>query len=215
MKNKTKIFYHIHRKRGDDSKWQVGNTIKIDQNDFVNISLNFNPLVDVPDKKEVPIINAIDYYQQEGIKAINIQMYLLDKAKMYLNEYQILIRELALEEVRKKYFNKLPSRKECIWLCREDQIEYWIKNLNAKEYIVYKIEVYNKPFRSRNLLIPKPSDSYLEMCQKAEEYWEYNGKEDNNDDEYLYNGYFKILEIMDLKKITNINKELSNINDKK
>lgn len=201
MKNKTKIFYHVHRKREDDSKWQVGNTIKIDQNDFVNISLNFNPLVDVPDKKEVPIINAIDYYQQEGLKAIGTQMYLLDKAKMYLNEYQILIRELALEEVRKEHFNKLPNRKECIWLCREDQIEYWIKNLNAKEYIVYKIEVYNEPFRSRNLLIPKPSDSYLEMCQKAEEYWEYNGKEDNNDDEYLYNGYFKILEIIDLKKI--------------
>ena len=91
----------------------------------------------------------------------------------------------------------MPSRKNCIWLCRENQINYWIDKLEENDYKICKIEIYGKPFKSRNALIPLPSDSYNMMCEKAAEYWNYKSEEDNEDDEYLYAGEFKILEIID------------------
>lgn len=65
--------------------------------------------------------------------------------------------------------------------------------INCADYIIYEIEIYNKPFKSRNSLIPLPSESYNVMKNKAKKYWEYNSDIICEDDEYLYEGEFKIL----------------------
>lgn len=121
------------------------------------------------------------------------QLLLLGQAKQLISEYQILIRELGFEEIRKSKFSTLPSRYNCIWLCRKDQIVYWSKKLGTENYEIYKVKIYGKPFKSRESLISLPSDSYLSICKKAEKYWQYNDKFDCEDDEYLYEGKFQII----------------------
>ena len=78
-------------------------------------------------------------------------------------------------------------------MCRSDQIEYWKKRLGFQNYVVYKIEIYNEPFKSRDKLLPNPHESYNSICEKAKVYWQYNNSKNFEDDEYLYEGKFKIL----------------------
>ncbi len=88
----------------------------------------------------------------------------------------------------------MPSRYNCIYLCRIDQIEYWKKRLELQNYAIYKIEIYDEPFKSRDILLPKPHESYNSICKKTKIYWQYNNSKNFEDDEYLYEGKFKILD---------------------
>lgn len=191
-KTKRKVFYHIHKIGICDEKWQVGNVLEIKQNEFIKYSLNFSSYIDIYNRKKVPIKNAVEFAQKSD--DISTQLFLLSKSKDIISEYQILVREIGFEEVRKSKFNNLPSRYNCIWLCRKDQIGYWIKQLNYQRYVIYKVEIYNEPFKSRNSLISLPNDSYIDVCEKAQKYWCYNNDKDYEDDEYLYGGKFKILD---------------------
>ena len=188
---KSKIFYHIHKNRVHDDKWHVGSVLETTQNEFTKFSFDFAPYLNIYDQTNVPLINAIEHAKQ--ISDVEGQINLLSKAESCINEYQILIRELAFEDIRKKEFQNLPSRCNCIYLCRRDQIEYWKKQLGFQNYVVYKIEIYNEPFKSRDKLLPDPHESYNSICEKAKVYWQYNNSKNFEDDEYLYEGKFKIL----------------------
>lgn len=190
MKN-GKIFYHIHKCGIHDDDWQIGKVLETNQNEFTKFSFDFAPYIDIYNQTNVPLINAIEYAQE--IKDIKGQIMLLSEAKSCINEYQILIRELVLEDIRRRKFENLPSRHNCIYLCREDQIEYWEKHLRSQNYVIYKIEIYGEPFKSRDKLLPKPHESYNSICKQANIYWQYNNSKNFEDDEYLYEGKFKIL----------------------
>lgn len=185
------IFYHIHKKGIQDDKWKVGSILETSQNEFTNLSFSFSAYLNIYNKENVPLSNAIEYAQE--IRDVFTQLDLLSISKVLISEYQILIRELAFEDVRQKSFKDLPSRQNCIWLCRKDQLSYWEKNMGCTDYTIYEIEIYNKPFKSRNTLIPLPSESYNVMRNKAEKYWQYKNNDICEDDEYLYEGKFKIL----------------------
>ncbi len=191
-KKNSKIFYHIHKCGFHDDEWKIGKILEITKNEFIKFSLDFTPYINIYDKTSVPLIDAINYVQE--LNDTKAQIELLSLAKNCINEYQILIRELAFEEIRRKKFENLPSRYNCIFLCRKDQIEYWKKRLNHQDYIVYKIEIYGEPFRSREKLLSKPYESYNSICKHALAYWQYNSSKNFEDDEYLYEGKFKILD---------------------
>lgn len=188
---KSKTFYHIHKNGVHDDKWQIGNILETMQNEFIKCSFDFAAYLDVYDQTSVPLINAIEHAQQIG--DVLGQIKLLSIAKSFITEYQILVRELAFENIRKKEFKNLPSRYNCIYLCRMDQIKYWEKRLKLQNYTIYKIEIYDEPFKSRDILLPKPHESYNSICKKAKVYWQYNNTQNFEDDEYLYEGKFKIL----------------------
>ena len=40
---KSKIFYHIHKNRFHDDKWQVGSVLETTQNAFTKFSFDFAP----------------------------------------------------------------------------------------------------------------------------------------------------------------------------
>ena len=108
-------------------------------------------------------------------------------------EYQILVRELGMEKIREKLFSKLPSRQKCIWLCRKEQIKYWKDKINC-DCDIFKVEIFDKPFKTRESLIPLPNDSYNEILKKSKDYWREKNNTLNEDDEYLYVGKIKIIE---------------------
>ena len=188
---KKKIFYHIHRNGVHDDKWRIGNVLETTQNEFIKRSFDFSAYLDIYNQNNVPLINAIEHAQQK--RDVLGQIKLLSKTKSYVNEYQILLRELAFENIREKEFENLPSRYNCIYLCRIDQSEYWKKHLELQNYTIYKIEIYDEPFKSRDKLLPNPHESYNSICEKAKIYWQYNNNQNFEDDEYLYEGKFKIL----------------------
>ena len=183
--------YHIHRKNCKDELWKVGNEFEVglENNIFFDFSLNFNSLILINNQK-YPFFAVYDYYKEQ--RDIENQINLLNTSKDFINEYQLLIRELGMEEIRKNFYPHLPSRQKCIWLCRKNQINYWKKFISGKLEI-FEIEIFDIPFKSRNSLISLPSDSYNTILDKAQLYWSEINYIDNEDDEYLYVGKLKII----------------------
>ena len=187
----SEILYHIHKKGFYDELWKEGNELEIgnQNNTFINISLNFSSSINVGNE-----IFSFWYVYNNFLNNwdIDTKMRLLNDANIFINEYQILIRELGMEQVRKERFIDLPSRFKCIWFCRKDQINYW-KNFVTGDIEIFEVEVFDKAFKSRDSLIPLKMDSYNTILEKSFKYWGKNSSEENKDDEYLYVGKMKIL----------------------
>ena len=179
--------YHIHRKNRKDKLWKVGNEFEvgIEYNTFFDASLNFDPSILINNQK-YPFIDFCEHFNTEN------QTNLLTTAKDIISEYQLLIRELGMEEVRKNFYPHLPSRQKCIWLCRKSQIDYW-KNFISGKVEIFEVEIFDLPFKTTNSLIPLPSDSYNTILNKAKLYWSPENHIDNEDDEYLYVGKLKVI----------------------
>ncbi len=184
------LLYHIHKKGFYDNLWKEGNELVIgnQNNAFIALALNFKSTI-VVDNIIYSFWDAYNNFLNNW--DIDTKMRLLNDANNYINEYQILIRELGMEKVRKNHFEKLPSRYKCIWLCRKNQIDYW-RNILNEETEIYEVETFNQPFKTRNSLIPSKIDSYNDILEKSFKYWGENSLEENEDDEYLYVGKIKI-----------------------
>lgn len=192
------IFYHIHKISDDDEiekLWRVGNIIKFNNNkynNFFSFSNSYKPLFPY-NNKLIPINNITDFC----INNSRVFEYerLLKFSSNCISEYQILLREIAYENIRMAHFEKLPSRLNCIWLCRKNQIDVWKRLINNQNVKIFKINTRNnKVFKTSNKLICLPCDSFQEINNKALQYWSYSNDKDNEDDEYLYVGDIEILE---------------------
>ena len=129
---------------------------------------------------------------------------LLESANHIISEYQMLLRENAYEEIRKEFFNHLPSRTSCIWLCKEKQLKFWLKQFKGRNCKIFMVKVFGKPFKSNNNLLVGPSDSYNHMKEMAQKYWAYNAKEEDEKDEYLYVGKIKVIKEISPDKFLNV-----------
>ncbi|MCL2341971.1 MAG: DUF2441 domain-containing protein [Firmicutes bacterium] len=186
------LMYHIHKKGYYDNIWKIGSKFEVglSVNSFTEISLNFESKILIEGVK-YPFLNVYNHYK--SLRDIQNQLNLLNTANDFINEYQMLIRELGLEEVRQDTFSELPSRKHCIWLCRENQLDYWKEMLHG-EFEIFKVKIFEKCFKTRNYFIPLPTDSYNTILQQAVKYWGYSNEVENEDDEYLYIGKLEIIE---------------------
>lgn len=180
--------YHIHKKEYDSELWQVGNTFTInDENHFWKFSKEYRPPI-YKDKNDKTLFEMAE-----------ISKEVLSIMENAISEYGILIREITLENVRKEFFPNLPSRQKCIWLAREDQIEYWKKNINKSNIDIYEVEVdENLLFKSRDSLLPKLNEKYTDIIEHANNYWNYSSDTNNEDDEYLYCGDVQIIRKVEL-----------------
>lgn len=86
---------------------------------------------------------------------------MLQEASRLLKCYSTLQRELVLEEVRKRFFPELPSRKNALYLCDHNQLEYWKDELTikGKNIDLFKVEVTGNLFKS--------SDYYYQIMVKV------------------------------------------------
>ncbi len=193
-----KIFYHIHKIQNNYSEeiWKISNKIIIgkEYNYFFKRAIEFEPKFSkIETIENVPWKNVYEHYKiNNQLTPENVYM-LLDSASCFISEYQMLIREIGYEEIRKSEFNCKPSRQKCIWLCKEEQLEYWKGNI-GKPFKIFKVKIEGQAFKSNNDLIVSPSESYNKIVKKAKEYWNYEGKFENEKDEYLYVGNLEILE---------------------
>lgn len=193
-----KIFYHIHKisTNGDNSIWHEGSIIEIgnELNDFYKQSVQFEPkFPEYMGYKNIPWVNVCKYVLQNFVPGSKEYREVLYFGENVVTEYGILLREIAYEEVRSKYFNNLPSRTKCIYLCKKEQLDFWESQFFS-EYKVFKVKIFGDVFKSNNNLIAFPSDSYEKILEKAKKYWNYNSLVDEETDEYLYVGKLEILE---------------------
>lgn len=193
------IFYHIHKVVADsnDEKWQKGFIINIgnEYNYFYKLCTEFEAKYPTyEDKNNVPWRNVYRYLLSKTPLDLNKLFENLKFADLIINEYQMLLRENAYEEIRKLFFNNLPSRTTCIWLCKEKQLKFWLEQFKGNNYKVFKIKIFGEAFKSNNNLLVAPSDSYSNMKEMAKKYWAYNEKKENEQDEYLYVGKIEIIE---------------------
>ena len=191
------VYYHIHRiDKEIDDKWCEGATINIgnEYNLFYKFCTEFEAkFLKYKDKNKVPWSNAYKYVLRNHLLNYDRAYELLDKADYIIGEYQMLLRENAYEDIRRAYFNNLPSRTCCIWLCKEKQLNFWKDKFKGSNYKIFMVKVYEKTFKSNNNMIVAPSNSYNKMKKMAKKYWEYEDKTEQEDDEYLYIGKIKII----------------------
>lgn len=197
MNIENEEFFHIHRFRINGDNWKKGETIvfknklnyfteyydavKIGHDDGESFLYTRNALH--------RFINGNNEYRN---KEINNIFNLCNSA---INELTTLIRELIFEEIRKISFPELPSRKSCIWVCDKQSVKQWWKKLDGNKKILRLSLTGTMHVGSEEYL---SNDTFpLELFrQNALNYWQ--GKNSNNieSQEILFEGYLKILEVI-------------------
>ena len=197
---KNKEMYHFHNNSNYDSMWQVGNTVDNSKNfisDYFKTLLDFKPNVFVPQEKDYfPLDLVIDEFLQVN-QPTEVYIALLKLSSGFLKNYEIMKREIALEEYRELHFPNLPSRKQAIWLLDEEQLDFWMQELEIKERngSLFKVSVTGELFKTCDTFLPEKKMSLLESYQYAEKYWNPDFTQvDESKTEYLFQGKTKILE---------------------
>lgn len=197
VENKEMFHFNDSEKRKDI--WKVGNQIDTTQNyvaDFWNGGINFSGKVNVDDGEMLPFFNVINRYLEED-QDKETYIKLLEETSRLLKCYSILQRELVLEEVRKRFYPQIQSRKNALYLCDYNQIEYWknILTIPGKNIDLFKVEVTGELFKSSDILLPDNSESINTMFEQAKKYWEADLTNISDEaTEYLFRGKVKILE---------------------
>jgi hypothetical protein len=105
----------------------------------------------------------------------------------------MLIRELVYEEVRFKYFNDLPSRRHCIWLCDENELHLWNNTLGG-EHDIYKVKVTGKIHSCYAGALDDDNINYKILFYKALSYWRGECIGNPMEKEYLFEGKVELIE---------------------
>ena len=203
MRVNNKEMYHLHHAHLYSDIWQVGNSFTVDDNFqayYLNILKYFNSGVKFSDNEYIEFNKIIDYYLQiDQPKDVYIQM--LKDASTLIRCANIFKREMTLEEVRKEYYPKLPSRKHSIWLCDEKSLEFWKKELIDEKHQVlelYKLSVSGNLFKSSDSFLPDNTHGYETNIKESHDYWNplFKNEEEEKRAEYLFQGEVKILELV-------------------
>lgn len=197
VENKEMFHFNNSEKRKDI--WTVGNQIDITKNyvsDFWNDGLYFSSRVNVTSGGISPFSEVINtYLKKEQDNETYIKM--LQEASRLLKCYSTLQRELVLEEVRKRFFPELPSRKNALYLCDHNKLEHWKDELTikGKNIDLFKVEVTGNLFKSSDILLPDNGESINTMFEQAKKYWKADLTDISDEkSEYLFSDKVKVLE---------------------
>lgn len=203
MKVNEKIMYHFHSLGCYDEMWYEGNQINVNDSfkaNFLSIVDEYNTLIPCGgEDKHDCIDRVISYYlKDENFSDLKIGeiKYLLNKAQQIIHNSNIIKRELALEQYRLDNYPNLLSRFNSIWVCDEEQIEYWYQQLVKGDNLeLYQLSLTGELFKSSDAFLPHRLLSYAESYLAAENYWnpKFKEKEDYDFCEYLFQGKAKIL----------------------
>lgn len=118
-----------------------------------------------------------------------------------LQNYDLFIREIALEKVRQEKFPELPSRFYCMYLSeyKEDalkNIDIMVnKNLN-KKYQAVTVKLNGQIFCVKDFGIGRLGLSFNEYKKLAEKYWSQDQNSKTKSKEILFIGEAEIVEIL-------------------
>lgn len=87
------------------------------------------------------------------------------------NHYNILARELIMEDARQHTAPNAPSRKNCMWVVDDLGLaKYWQRKLSKKSFIV-RLQLEGIFHKGDATLLMNESEPISETYERAEQYW--------------------------------------------
>lgn len=215
-KMNNKRYFHIQDLNGKNILWNKGEVVKIDDLNhnsyYKNLTNCIGRKIDY-NGKEIDLME----YEKHKEKEINNLPFKLNpedkvllkdyeqKNKIYrelacemsenLRQYLKWIREEIFENFRKQKFPNLPSRKTCLWLCEEKDVQMWWNILypyNSKKIIEIYFDSGQQIHCGNGSLIIEKTLNIEDFTKLAEEYW--SGRMTANcQTETLFQGTFKVI----------------------
>ena len=188
MKVNKKIYYHANS--GKEVK--VGDILKFD-------SSTHNRMYDEVYNNEYKL-DGIDTNELLINKKKNAETNIsIDELKLIFNTVNndaFVMRELALEEIRKNKYPDYPSRLNCLYVTKEkeDALEWSnILKRNHKQCTqILTLELTGELFAFDGSLMKRQNSSYQNHLKVAEKYW---GQEICDTPEYLFYGEAKVIAV--------------------
>jgi hypothetical protein len=117
-----------------------------------------------------------------------------------LRNYLLLIREDVFEEVRASLYPDQPSRKKCLWVIANnenlnDAIEFWWEELNRKGQLL-KLELTGDVFHANEQYLQLSLKPLVFLKEEARNYWKGKTGDYSKNDEYLFVGKAKVIDII-------------------
>jgi len=118
-----------------------------------------------------------------------------------LNNYDFIMREFALEEVRRQKFPNLPSRFKCMFLSEDEDtclnnLESMLNRTKGKHFQVIKVKVNGKAHFVKDFAMSRLGLSFNEYKQEAVKYWSQNQNSKSATKEILFVGEVEVVEIL-------------------
>ncbi len=114
------------------------------------------------------------------------------------DDYDLLVRELATEKVRKEFYPDYPSRLHSMYLSlkRETAIENFDKNNVDKHMQAIAVKLNGKIHKCGNIMLTRNGGSFEDYEKTAHEYWKQENVKDEDVKEILFEGEAEIVEII-------------------
>ncbi len=191
-----KRLFHIHKFECKNKPFfelgKIYNTF--DSNNFWEFYKTYSPYITFDDKRYIkPARYALSCVEKNEIHPIGLK-YLSDA----LYESGMLIRELIFEEVRKQDYNNSPSRRNCIWLTEEENIEFWLKWIKQDgfDYKIYEFECEGNFHKGNQDFLDSEIVGYNEYYNNAVKYWSGESTNIKRNNEIIFNGEIKVIDIL-------------------
>ena len=128
---------------------------------------------------------------------------LYDIAHM-LEGYDVIVKELATEQVRQEMFADHPSRMHCMYLSLDKETA--LKNIKefaklpGREHMSFQVvavKLNGVIFKAGQVYMSREGESYNYYYDKAKEYWSQKNLQDDEVKEVLFEGTAEIVEILE------------------
>jgi Protein of unknown function (DUF2441) len=196
MEVKEELFYHIQKKGIYGNEWTVENKFYWNSRPNKFIETLFGMDLRIPyQNKMVPYRQAYKKNFNGFIKRDNAELInFFNFANFALNRNSMMLRELILENYRKDNFPELPSRYNSIWVCKENNLDYWIKALQINDYNIFQLKLTGVMHISTEKSLYSDVLNVHQYQELAKKYWsQEQGWE--NDSEGLFDGLIEIISI--------------------
>ena len=114
-----------------------------------------------------------------------------------------LIRELIFEEIRKEHFSEKLSRYKGLHVipAAKESLSFWLAQLKTPNAKIYKLELTGKLHRAAYKLLNVSSVPPEYIKYNAYQYWLGNENNEDSNDECLFEGLAKVVEIIDANAV--------------
>lgn len=192
MKVKDKIFYQI----ATDKNYKVGDKIKIGE----NFNGQYYKCMQTKFNIDGDAVHKLGF---KGAKrGIFKNKKLMIDLSRFLNSYDFIMREFALEEVRKEKFPNCPSRFKCMFLSDDKDVclfnlKGFIKRGFGSHFQAIKVKCSGEVHYVKDFAMSRDGLSYNEYKEGAIEYWSQNQKSKSATKEILFIGDAEIVEVLE------------------
>ena len=201
MKVNNRHMYHFRPIGYYDDVWKVGNEFVVDdtfESHIKRITCMNDTLIHVGEFNGT-LATILERHRDKEYKYLsnNEARFLFGQLERIIKNENIMVRELALEDFRKKYCPELPSRFNSIWVTGKQSIKHWERIFQkdpkySRELL--ELELTGNLFKSSEDFLPDDGVSYQQSYDEAERYWkpDFTGKYDPKKVEYLFQGQVRV-----------------------